>query len=130
MFASQLAWHPCKSVPWQAFDSQFPLQACWHIRMMEWHLRVTPMLVREGRCISPTEWWNGTFVVLQFISILPSLFLGMGFEIFFGECVFLISAKYQLFIFPSTLMLTLADHCCHPWACTFTTSSWASSWQT
>ncbi len=79
------------------------------IWLTTWHLCVTPILAREGRCIS----------------ILPSLFLG-----FFGECVSLISTEYHLFIFPSTLTLTLADHCCHPWAFTFTTSSHPSSWQT
>jgi hypothetical protein len=37
-----------------------------------------------------------------------------GSAIFFGEGVSLISTKYHLFIFPSTLTLTLADHCRHP----------------
>ena len=65
--ASQLVsppWHPCKSTPWQASDLQFHLHARWHIiGMTEWHLCVTPMLPRKGRCIS----------------LLPSLFLGVGF---------------------------------------------------
>ncbi len=65
-FASQLVnphWRPCKSVPWQASYSQFPLQAHWLNRLMEWHFLVTPMLAREDRCIS----------------LLPSLFMGGGF---------------------------------------------------
>ncbi len=65
MFVSQLVnppWHPCKSAPWQASNLQFPLQAHWHIGMMQWHLHVVPMSAREERCIS----------------ILPSLFLGVG----------------------------------------------------
>ncbi len=66
MFASQLVnlpLHPCKKAPWQASNSQFPLQAHWHIRMMEWHLCVVPLLAREERCIS----------------LLPSLFLDVRF---------------------------------------------------
>ncbi len=63
MFASQLAWHLCKSAAWKASNSQFPLQACWHIGIMECHLCVTQMLARVGRCIS----------------VLPLLFLGVWF---------------------------------------------------
>jgi hypothetical protein len=65
MFASQPVnppWHPCKSVPQQASNFQFPLQAHWHIGMMQRHLRVVPVLARQGR-------W---------VSFLPSLFLGVG----------------------------------------------------
>jgi hypothetical protein len=65
MFVSQLVnlpWHPCKSAPQQASDLKFPLHVRWHIGMMECHLCFTPMLAREGRCIS----------------LLRSLFLGMG----------------------------------------------------
>ncbi len=66
MFVSQLVnppWHPYKSAPHQASNLQFPLQAHWHIGMMEWHLCVVPKLAGEGRCISP----------------LPSFFQGVGF---------------------------------------------------
>jgi hypothetical protein len=63
MFASQLAWYPCKSAPQKASNSQFHLQVRWHIGIIVCQLHITPMLAREGRCIS----------------LLPSLFLGMGF---------------------------------------------------
>ncbi len=55
MFASQCVnppCHPCKSAPRQASNTQFPLQAHWHVKMMECHLCVAPILATEGRCIS------------------------------------------------------------------------------
>ncbi len=73
------------------------------------------------RRIGTLEWWNDTFVWLQFWlekvgAFLSSLHLSWawGLAIFFGECVSLISAEYHLVIFPSTLTLTLADHHPHP----------------
>jgi hypothetical protein len=95
-FAVNPPWHQCKSVPWQASNLQFSLQAQWHIGMMEFC--VTPMLAKKGGAYH------------------SSLHFSWAWElaIFFGECVSLISAKYHLFIFPLTLTLTLADHCCHP----------------
>ncbi len=88
MFASQLVnppLHPCKKVPWQASNLQFPLQAHWHIRMMEWQLCVLPLLAREGR----------------YISLLPLLFLGIGFGNFCWWVCLPDQHQVSLIYFPS-----------------------------
>ncbi len=96
MFASQHVnppWIPCKNAPQQASDSQFPLQVRWFIRMMEWHLLVTPMLAREDRCIS----------------LFPSLFMGVLFGNFFWWVCLPDQHQVSLIILPSTMTRTLAD---------------------
>ncbi len=70
--------------------------ACWHIRMIEWLLCVTPMLAREKR---------GAFHSSLYFS------WAWGLAFFFGECVSLISAKYHhLFFFINFDSNAIADH--------------------